>query len=119
MKTALYARVSTALKHERLNLDTQLLPLREFCERRDWEIAEEYVDDISAVKWRPAYDRMLIDPAPADGSLASSSSSSIACSAAWTNSFAWCAISITGMSAWSAPTKASTATNQAPAEFCS
>ena len=36
MKTALYARVSTALKHKRQNPDTQLLPLSEFFERRDW-----------------------------------------------------------------------------------
>ena len=61
MKVALYARVSTALKLERQDPDTQLLPLREFCERRGWEPAEIYVDDISAVKRRPAYDRMLAE----------------------------------------------------------
>jgi DNA invertase Pin-like site-specific DNA recombinase len=61
MKAALYARVSTALKYERQNPDTQLLPLREFCGRRGWEVHAEYVDDISAVKQRPSYDRMLAD----------------------------------------------------------
>lgn len=61
MKAALYARVSTPLKLERQDPETQLLPLRDFCARRSWEIAGEYVDDISAVKHRPAYERMLAD----------------------------------------------------------
>lgn len=59
MKTAIYARVSTALKQERQNPETQLLPLRAFCKARGWTITAEYVDDISAVKKRPEYDRML------------------------------------------------------------
>jgi site-specific DNA recombinase len=61
MKVALYARVSTPLKLERQDPTTQLLPLREFCAKRSWEIAGEYIDDISAVKRRPEYDRMLAD----------------------------------------------------------
>jgi DNA invertase Pin-like site-specific DNA recombinase len=61
MKAALYARVSTSLKYERQNPENQLLPLREFCGRRGWEITREYVDNISAVKKRPEYDRMLAD----------------------------------------------------------
>lgn len=59
MKAALYARVSTSLKYEKQNPANQLLPLRQFCAQRNWEIVEEYLDDISAVKKRPAYDRML------------------------------------------------------------
>lgn len=59
MKAALYARVSTARELGRQNPETQLMPLREFCARRGWEIAAEYVDDISAVKKRPEYERML------------------------------------------------------------
>lgn len=61
MKVAIYARVSTAFKHERQNPDTQLFPLREFCKHRGWEIISEYVDDISAVKKRPEYERMLVE----------------------------------------------------------
>lgn len=59
MKAALYARVSTSMKYERQDPATQLLPLREFCERRGWEVYSEYIDDVSAVKRRPEYDRML------------------------------------------------------------
>lgn len=61
MKAALYARVSTALKYDRQDPATQLLPLREFCERRSWPVHAEYIDDLSAVKRRPQYDRMLAD----------------------------------------------------------
>ena len=59
MRAALYARVSTSLRYGRQDPETQLLPLREFCARRGWEVREEFVDDISAAKRRPAYDRML------------------------------------------------------------
>jgi DNA invertase Pin-like site-specific DNA recombinase len=59
MRAALYARVSTALKYEKQDPATQLLPLREFCAHRGWEIYGEYVDDISAVKFRPEYNSML------------------------------------------------------------
>lgn len=61
MRVALYARVSTSLKLDRQDPTTQLLPLREFCRRRGWEIAAEYVDDLSAVKYRPRYEEMLAD----------------------------------------------------------
>lgn len=61
MKAALYARVSTPVRLERQDPETQLLPLREFVKARSWSVAAEYVDDISAVKHRPQYDRMLDD----------------------------------------------------------
>ncbi|NQT72461.1 MAG: recombinase family protein [Chloroflexi bacterium] len=46
MKIAIYARVSTADKDQ--NVDTQLLPLREFVASQGWEIYREYVDHASA-----------------------------------------------------------------------
>lgn len=57
MKTAIYARVSTALKQDP---ETQLLPLRQFCLQRNWEPIE-FVDEISAVKKRPAFEGMLAE----------------------------------------------------------
>ena len=40
MRAALYARVST---HAGQNPEMQLAELREYCQRRGWEIAGEYV----------------------------------------------------------------------------
>jgi DNA invertase Pin-like site-specific DNA recombinase len=60
-KAALYARVSTSLKYDRQDPATQLLPLRDFCLKRGWEISRQYVDDISAVKRRRAYDELMAD----------------------------------------------------------
>jgi len=42
MKTALYARVSTADKGQ--DPEMQLRELHEYCERRGWAVAAEYVD---------------------------------------------------------------------------
>jgi DNA invertase Pin-like site-specific DNA recombinase len=58
---ALYARVSTA--NGKQDVETQLIPLREFCAQRGWEVYEEYVDNgISGTKEsRPALDAMLKD----------------------------------------------------------
>jgi DNA invertase Pin-like site-specific DNA recombinase len=42
MKIALYARVSTSDKGQ--DPEMQLRELREYCERRNWTIASEYVD---------------------------------------------------------------------------
>ena len=47
MKVAVYARVSTADKEQDLN--TQLLPLREFVKAQGWEIYKEYTDQVSAM----------------------------------------------------------------------
>ena len=45
-RVAVYARVSTDDKSQ--NPETQLLQLREFCERAGWEIYKEYVDQARA-----------------------------------------------------------------------
>ena len=50
MKAALYARVSTDDKNQ--NPDTQVYALRQFCERANWEIYEEYVDYARAKDFR-------------------------------------------------------------------
>lgn len=55
---AIYARVSTADKGQ--DLDTQLLPLKEFAERRSWKIHEIYTDQISGSREsRPSLDRLM------------------------------------------------------------
>ena len=58
MNAALYARVSTAAGQ---NPETQLLELREYCARRTWHVAAEYVDvGISgAQERRPELDLLL------------------------------------------------------------
>jgi DNA invertase Pin-like site-specific DNA recombinase len=58
MKAAVYARVSTFDKGQ--NPETQLMPLRAFCERAGWEY-EEFVDHGSGLdEKRPAYNEMLL-----------------------------------------------------------
>jgi DNA invertase Pin-like site-specific DNA recombinase len=61
MRVALYARVSTANGHQ--DPEMQLRELREFIDRRGWQITEEYVDKgISGSKGsRPALDRLMAD----------------------------------------------------------
>ena len=60
MKVALYARVSTSDKDQ--NLETQLLPLRDFCVAQGWDVYCEYVDQAPAndlahrVQWRVLLD---------------------------------------------------------------
>jgi DNA invertase Pin-like site-specific DNA recombinase len=58
MKTALYARVST---NNGQDPEMQLRELREYCQRRDWEVSHEYVDvGISGGKEkRPELDKLL------------------------------------------------------------
>jgi DNA invertase Pin-like site-specific DNA recombinase len=60
-RVALYARVSTANKKQ--DVETQLLPLREFCVHRGWEITREYVDNgvSGSTEFRPALDALLKD----------------------------------------------------------
>jgi DNA invertase Pin-like site-specific DNA recombinase len=60
-RTALYARVSTV--HNGQDPEMQLRELREYCQRRDWQIIREYVDvGISGAKEkRPELDRLLSD----------------------------------------------------------
>lgn len=61
MKIALYARVSTTDKGQ--DPEMQLRELREYCERRGWQIAAEYVDrGISGAKdSRPELNKLMAD----------------------------------------------------------
>jgi DNA invertase Pin-like site-specific DNA recombinase len=60
MKTAIYARVST---NNGQDPEMQLRELREYCQRRGWEVGQEYVDvGISGGKEkRPELDKLLAD----------------------------------------------------------
>ncbi len=61
MKAAIYARVSTANNGQ--SPEMQLRELRDYCQRRGWDVAGEYVDaGISGAKEkRPALDRLMAD----------------------------------------------------------
>jgi DNA invertase Pin-like site-specific DNA recombinase len=61
MRVALYARVSTANNGQDPTMQTR--ELREYCERRGWTVAGEYVDvGISGTKEkRPELDRLMAD----------------------------------------------------------
>ena len=59
-KVALYARVSTNLDEQ--NPDTQLIVLREYCQRNNFAIINEYIDTKTGRNVsRPNYQRMLKD----------------------------------------------------------
>src|SRR6202521_847332 len=60
MKTAVYARVST---NNGQDPEMQLRELRDYCQRRNWEVARQYVDvGISGAKEkRPELDRLIAD----------------------------------------------------------
>ncbi len=60
MRVALYARVSTTNGQDP---EMQLRELREYCERRGWTMAGEYVDTgiSGAREKRPELDRMMAD----------------------------------------------------------
>jgi DNA invertase Pin-like site-specific DNA recombinase len=59
MRCAIYGRVSTAEQNAAMQLDE----LRAYCQRRQWEVAEEFIDaGISGAKEsRPALNRLLAD----------------------------------------------------------
>jgi DNA invertase Pin-like site-specific DNA recombinase len=61
MKAAIYARVSTSNNGQDPTMQTR--ELREYCERRGWQMAGEYVDvGISGSKEkRPALDRLMAE----------------------------------------------------------
>src|SRR5437016_2786642 len=61
LRVVLYARVSTLDKGQDVNL--QLNELREYSQRRGWEIADEYVDNgVSGAKEsRPELNRLMAD----------------------------------------------------------
>ena len=58
-KVCIYARVSSSDQ----NVDTQLLPLREYCQRMGYEITSEYSDSGFSGKDnnRPEFERLLAD----------------------------------------------------------
>lgn len=59
-KVAIYARVSTTDKGQ--DIDTQLFPLKEFIERRGWELSKVYSDQMSGSKEsRPALKDLMKD----------------------------------------------------------
>lgn len=61
MRAAIYCRVSTG--HQLHSADMQLSELREYCQRRGWELAGEYVDlGVSGAKeQRPELGRLMAD----------------------------------------------------------
>ena len=61
MRCAIYARISTTNHGQDVSMQTR--ELREYCERRGWTIASEYVDTgISGAKdRRPELDRLMAD----------------------------------------------------------
>jgi DNA invertase Pin-like site-specific DNA recombinase len=63
MRVGIYARVSTSDKDQRP--ETQLLPLREFVQAHGWTAVGEYIDRVSATKFkaRTAWKRLLDDAA--------------------------------------------------------
>lgn len=57
-KVAIYCRVST----DKQELDNQLIQLREYCRKANYEIFREYTEVISGKEIkRPAYDALFID----------------------------------------------------------
>jgi DNA invertase Pin-like site-specific DNA recombinase len=60
MRVAIYARVSTVGNGQ--SPEMQLRELREYCERRGWQITGEYVDNMSSkFEHRPELDRLWRD----------------------------------------------------------
>jgi len=61
LRAAVYARVSTTNNGQ--SPEMQLRELREYCQRRGWEIVDEYVDTgvSGSRERRPALDRLLAD----------------------------------------------------------
>ena len=59
LKVGLYARVSK----EEQNIETQMIALRDYCQRNNYQIVEKYLDNgfSGAKDSRPAFDRLLAD----------------------------------------------------------
>ena len=60
MRAAIYGRVSTSDKQE---IETQLIPIREYAQRREFTIDKEYLDigQSGAKASRPALDQLMQD----------------------------------------------------------
>jgi DNA invertase Pin-like site-specific DNA recombinase len=58
IRVALYVRVSTLLAQ---HPEMQTGELREYCQRREWEVVEEFTDRMSGAKdRRPALDKLMV-----------------------------------------------------------
>ena len=61
MKVAIYARISTTNKGQ--DADNQVMILREYCNKMDYQIYQEYCDEISGgTSERPQFKAMFNDP---------------------------------------------------------
>jgi len=62
MKVAIYARVSTQNSKTGQDVDNQLLVLREYCIKMNYEIINEYKDEVSGGSGeRPAFKKLFAD----------------------------------------------------------
>lgn len=63
MKAAIYSRISTVDKGQ--DVETQLMPLRDYCDAQGWEVDREYVDEAGALDLvhRTAWRELLDDAA--------------------------------------------------------
>lgn len=63
MRAAIYSRISTVDKGQ--DVETQLMPLRDYCHAQGWEVYREYVDEASALDLvhRTAWRELLDDAA--------------------------------------------------------
>jgi DNA invertase Pin-like site-specific DNA recombinase len=62
MRTAIYARISTSNKGQ--DVDNQLQVLREYCRKMNYEIINEYMDEVSGgTSERPAFKKLFADAA--------------------------------------------------------
>ena len=60
MKVAIYARISTSNKGQ--DAENQLQVLRESCERANFQIIKEYVDEVSGgTSERPSFKSIFVD----------------------------------------------------------
>lgn len=60
MRTVIYARISTSNKGQ--DIDNQLEVLREYCKRMNYEVINEYMDEVSGgTSDRPAFKRLFAD----------------------------------------------------------
>lgn len=64
MRAALYARVSLDKQRENFSIPTQLEAMREYCQRDNWPVVKEYIEDESGAKLtRPTLDQVREDVA--------------------------------------------------------